>query len=240
MCQASRSTASFAVIVASMRLGREPNSRYTSDRNLQISCTCACSVSLRGGETSSKSYRRSRSTNPVPDGALETIGVMPQSFHINPTVIRLAPATPSRRPLLTRLPKLRDKKLMTQAALREDLNGGTRPKVRPTTHARKRRACTVFVAQRSPHRSSADGPPVVQPSATARAIVALHSSFVGNRQSPGEDPSVKCRHSRRLSGPRPPDSRRPNPETQAGRTASARSARSRCRSPCRSRSRRSG
>jgi hypothetical protein len=30
----------------------------------------------------------------------------------------------------------------------------------------------------------------VQPSATARAIVALHSSLVGNRQSPGDDPSV--------------------------------------------------
>jgi IS5 family transposase len=48
---------------------------------------------------------------------------------------------------------------------------------------------------RIPHRSSATGggeppPPNVQPKATARATVALHSSLVGNRQSPGEDWSV--------------------------------------------------
>jgi hypothetical protein len=37
-----------------------------------------------------------------------------------------------------------------------------------------------------------DGPePPVQPRMTASAVVALHSSFVGNRQSPADDPSVK-------------------------------------------------
>jgi hypothetical protein len=36
-----------------------------------------------------------------------------------------------------------------------------------------------------------------KPRATARAIVAVHSSFVGNRQSPGEDLSVKLRAARR-------------------------------------------